>query len=462
MALISHEVNLKAARTMNPSKDNILYRAMYQMMLKDSVNFYDHRNEIYIDQGYCINPHLYSVISYICQNESQVPFRLNKIVDKKQHRKYIRAKSMGDFAESNYHKQKSLEEIETGILADILKKPNESQTFQQYMYEKIGYRKLTGNSYVYGLNAAGFKKLKTRLYNAPSQLIEIVNGDWRSPVSGYKLRYSFDKSLELSPEEIMHMKEWNPKATYNGRVPYGLSPVAPLLKNTQRSNESLDANLSYLINGAPRGILSDGGERVMKNEIREAQQKELNQRWGTGKTKGEIMIAAGKLEWQSIGLPLTDLELLDSDEADLKAMCRVYAVPHILLSPSDSLTYNNIREAKTQVWQDNFIPDLETEIAELNSFLIPAWAEKDETDYYIDYDASCIKALHPDMDKLSLRLMKEEEGAIWSPNEIRVMLGAEEDKSNALMDQRVIKKGLTLFDADNFPQQEGVTFQNNQ
>lgn len=414
---------------------NQLHRALYQMLMENNVIKYDCDNTTFIKKGYNFNPHAYSVINFICRNISQVPFKAYKVTDKKHLRNYLETKG-DDVLNKNLYRSKSLELVENSGLSQLLIRPNEVQGWSEFIFESIGFKKITGNAYTYGLEPVGFDGLYTKLYNMPSHITEIVSGTWQEPVKGYKIYWTFDKALEISKENILHQKEWNPDYQQDGSALYGLSPMQPLLRPLQRSNESYDASLALMANGAPAGVLSNEMDKVMAPEQVDLAQENLTKKFGGGKNKNKIAVSATKVNWQSIGLSSVDLEILESNNADLRDFCRVFGVPSVLISDTEQSTYNNVSEAKKSVWQELFIPELNSLRDGLNRWLVPGWSAKDGVDYFIDYDVAAIPALQINLQEASARLISEMEHGLWSPNEVRAMLGkeiGEDEKLNKRM-----------------------------
>ena len=413
----------KGAKT---DSNNQLYRALYSMLLNGGVEFYDNKIETFVEKGYMFNPHAYAVISFIAKSISQVPFKVYEVKDRDSLNKYMKAKSMNDFAGSNLYREKSLKMVESGKLVDIMKHPNESQGMSEFLYEAVGYKKLTGNRYIYGLSPSGMGKgLYTKLYNMPAQVVEVINGDWKQPVVGYKLNFTVGSGLDIACEDVLHQKEWNPQTVSSGRNPYGMSPMQPLMRSLQRSNESYDASLALMKNGIPAGILSNNSDLVMTPDMVDNMESAYKTKFGGGNNKNKVLFSAANVSWQEIGMKSQDMELLDSNMADLRDFCRVYHIPTMLLSDTENSTFNNVTEAKKSVWMENFIPELDEIRDGFNQWLVPAWNKKDKKEYFIDYDLTKVPVLQVDLNLLSDRLMKEMEQGMWSPNEVRSMLGKE-------------------------------------
>lgn len=422
--------------------ENELQKVVYQWLLNNTVVGYSKDPNTFIEKGYKWNPHAYTVVSYIARNLSQIHFYSYEVMDRKAHRDYIGYKSEGRLVEARLYQKKAMKIVEKGGLADVLRQPNSEQGWSKYMFEKIGHKKITGNAFTYGRPPAGYEKNAFReLYVAPSQLMEVVTGDWREPVKGYKLVYSPGMKEDLDVHEIMHQKEWNPSADTNGSHPLGMSPMEALIRSLQRSNQSYDANLALLVNGAPAGVLSNDSDKIMTPPQVDAQEAAFNKKWGGGVNRNKVMHAATKLSWQQIGLNAVDLQLLESNKADLGDFCRAYGID-VIIFDQDQSSYNNKLQAKKAVWEDTFIPELNAERDDLNRWLAPGWSEVHGKEYYIDFDLSNVPCLQLDYNTLSQRLQGEAKLGWWTAYDALVMLGVDADPDDQSLRRRYIDQSL--------------------
>src|SRR5690606_16276323 len=125
----------------------------------------------YIDGGYKALPNVYSIISSIAGKCSTVPFEIYKISDKKDYLKYKSALGNKDIAQSAIYKRKSLERVDNTDVEKLLLNPNSYQSYEQLMWEIVGYKLLTGNSVVYAMPAFD-GGVPRELHNIPSPLVD--------------------------------------------------------------------------------------------------------------------------------------------------------------------------------------------------------------------------------------------------------------------------------------------------
>lgn len=436
----------------NPDMEtNQLQQIIYKWLVNGQVPKYEASNETYIMKGYKWNPHAYTVINYLCKQASQVPFYSYEVTNRKALYDYISYKSEGRFEVARMYSKKAMKIVEKGGLAQVLERPNANQGWSQYMFSKFGYRKLTGNAYTYGQTPEGYPEdVFGGLYVAPSQIITPVMGDWKKPIRGFQLNYGYAASDEIPFSKFLHQKEWNPEADQNGPSPLGQSPMEALKRSLQRSNESYDANTAMLKNGGPAGVLSNKSGRVMQPKEVEEQKKSFDKKFAGGKNVNQILHAATDLSWEAIGLSPVDLDLLESNKADLGDFCRAYGID-IIIFDQDQSSYNNKKTAKKALWEDTMIPECNLERDDLNRWLAAPWSEFDGREYYIDYDLSKIPALQIDRNELSARLREEQKLGWWTPNQCRQMMGEDADEDNEAMSRHYIDSSLRVLGMETNP-----------
>ena len=100
-----------------------------------------------------------------------------------------------------------------------------------------------------------------------------------------------------------------------------------------------------------------------------------------------IAVSGYKVDWKQIGLSPVELNIIESEKWDLKALCNIYGVPSQLLNDSDSKTYNNQREGEKALTLRCAIPLLNALTENLNRKLHTDWGYKG-TNLYVDYDLS--------------------------------------------------------------------------
>jgi HK97 family phage portal protein len=427
--------------------DNELYRRIFDM-LGGEVTLHNYSAADAIKKGYIVNPHLYTVINRKIKPASKVPFYLyeEKKGKAKEVGRYKAAMEAGNFNEAEELQKKAFDLIEIKEINEMLQNPNENESFTEWLESLLGYYNLTGNGYTYGLNPEGYGDgYFSKIYTMPSQMTQIVTGSsWREPIKGYSVNWYGLGVTPIDRRHVCHIKNWNPETDNINRGLYGLSPLAPLCKVNQNSNDNFTAQMRLLQHGYPAGILSGDSERGMTPEKAKIVEERFEERFGHGNQK-KIMLSTQKLNWQALGLNSVDMELLSSDLANLKTYARVYRVPTALVSDEAS-TMDNMKVASISLWNDAIIPDLARVRDDVfNKWYLAYWKQKTGKKLYIDYDLGTVEALKKD-DKLVMEVIAlEMENGIITPNMAREKRGYEL-ATDPLMDKFYLKQGLRPID----------------
>ena len=348
----------------------------------------------FVDDGYVANDIVYSIVKLITDKAKLAPFSVYRVVDERAAKKY---KSMAAQKDINLKELETLHkkayELYTGDqrLNELLKYPNEEDCWSDLVEQWCGFKLITGNSFIYGkLIEAGNNQGKPyELFALPSQYMAIIaNINVFPPTrAGYQLYYG--QMWSFDTKEILHDKYFNPQWGVTGGQLYGQSPLRAAAKNLTRSNEAKTAAVASFQNGGPAGVLFMNDERFDPTSGQaqaQALKKAVSEKGGS-LNYNSIAVSGYKVDWKQIGLSPVELNIIESEKWDLKALCNIYGVPSQLLNDSDSKTYNNQREGEKALTLRCAIPLLNALTENLNRKLHTDWGYKG-TNLYVDYDLS--------------------------------------------------------------------------
>jgi HK97 family phage portal protein len=422
------------------SGTNPAYNKLIYTWLGTNIIVNEDADSTYIRDGYQRNATIYSIINLIVKAATTIPMTVYRVTNEGSAKQY-KAMTSGvmdgnAMYKANILRKRAFEEVTDSDLEALLKRPNPSQSFSAWLGELVAFGKLTGNRYVYGIgpdtgpNVGKF----TELYALPSQLVEIVSGGVMQPVAGYKIQYN--SMIEVPPESVCHIKDFNPDYDSTGSNLYGQSPLRAGLRVLSANNEAVTTGLKYLQNQTSRGMLisKDGNltevqAQALKDKFRKNYQGSSN--------AGDVIITPKDLSWVNFGLSASDLSLIEQYNGTVKDLCNIYNIPVQLLNNTDSSTYNNMKEAKKALYQNAVIPELIKIRDELNRWLAPKFGKNDE--YFIDFDFTAISEMQEEVDKLVTQLSS----AWWvTPNEKRDAMNYAMDTENPFMDDYFIPANL--------------------
>lgn len=359
----------------------------------------DDKAEQYIKHGFYGNSDLFSVVSWIAGKAAEIPWKLYEV-----------------------NKDGEKEEILSHEALDVWRRPNDRQGGQEFREELFQFHLITGNGFIYGeAPEGGVNKGKWKeLHNMPAQNVEIVSGGWKQPIKGYKLQGDYNKVNEIEAESVLHLK--TPNLEYeNGNYLYGASPVRAVVMAVTSSNDAYATKAYKFQNRGADGVL--GIEDAEDEDMDRLNSKILKQitKYKGPQDAGKFAAITKKANWTQIGQSLVELAILDSINADLRAICRPFKIDSKVLNDPSASTYNNVSEARTAAYTDAIIPMLMKLKDEVNRWYTPRFGDN----LIMEPDFSKVPELQEEFKELYERLNNP---AAWiiPPNVKLRMMGLDE------------------------------------
>ena len=353
-------------------------------------------NISFVRDGYSANDIVYSIVKLITDKVKLAPFNVYKVIDERAAKKYKALMSQPDKIE-NWKDMEKLHkkafEIYNGDLRlnELLKYPNEDDTFGDFVEAWSAFKLITGNSFVYAKMIEGGNNngKPYEMYVLPSQYMYVLADIQNFPptIAGYQLNYG--PLWSFTKQEILQDKYFNPQWNTTGNQLYGQSPLMAAAKNLTRSNEAKTAAVASFQNGGPAGVLFMNDDRfdpISGTQQAQALKKAVSEKGGSANFNS-IAVSGYKVDWKQIGLSPVELDIIESEKWDMKALCNIYGVPAQLLNDSDNKTYNNQREGEKALTLRCAIPLLVGIRDNLNRKLHSDWGYRG-TNIYVDFDAS--------------------------------------------------------------------------
>ena len=391
----------------------------------------------FVNDGYVGNDIVYSIVKLITDKARLAPFSVYKVIDEKAAKKYKALISQPDkvknWKELIDLRNKAFEEYNGDArLNELLKHPNDEDSWADIVEQWCAFKLVTGNSFVYGrLIEGGANEGKPLSINVlPAQYMAIIaNVEVFPPmVAGYQLYYG--KLWSFKREEILHDKYFNPQWNITGNQLYGQSPLKAASRTLTRSNEAKTASVSAFQNGGPAGVLFMNDDRFdpQSGQAQAAALKKSVSEKAGSLNFNQIAVSGYKVDWKEIGLSPVELGILESEKWDMVSLCNIYGVPSQLLNDSQNKSYNNQMEGEKALTLRCAIPLLNEIRDDFNKKLHTDWGYANQQDVYIDYDLTVYQELETNkvqqVDWLDRAwwltpLQKYEEMGIHVPDELR-------------------------------------------
>lgn len=284
--------------------------------------------------------------------------------------------------------------IDKHPILDLIERSSPMVSRASFLEAVYAYLMLAGNSYIEAVSNT--KGEPQELWALRPDRMTVVPGESGMPagyeyrVSGKTYRWQVDQLRGTSP--VMHIKEFHPLNDW-----YGMSRVEAAAYGIDRHNAASEHNKALLDNGArPSGALifepvktGDSAQAAPEETIAKAE-KQLEKRHGGPANAGRPFVFGGNVKWESMGLAPRDMDFALSKDDAARDICTAFGVPHILIVPGEA-TYNNVREAKLEFYEDTVVPLVERLADELTTWLAPAFGEGLE----LTCDLDSISALEP-------------------------------------------------------------------
>lgn len=251
-------------------------------------------------------------------------------------------------------------EIENHPLLGLLDAPSPLTGRTAFLESLYSFLLLSGNTYIESVSPLS-KSEPSELWVLRPDRMRIVPGKFGMP-QAYEYRVGGKKKeWPVNPingqSKILHIKEFSPLDDW-----YGMSRIEAAAYGVDRHNSASEHNKALLDNGAtPSGALVFEPVTVNGNAVHapqavvDAAMAKLEKEHGGSKNAGRPMVVGGKAKWESMGLTPKDMDFGNGKDDAARDICTALGVPYILMVKGDA-TYNNIREAKLEFYEETILP----------------------------------------------------------------------------------------------------------
>jgi len=377
-------------------------------------------------------PDAFSIIDYIATLGADIPFHI------------VRETKNGD------------KQVDEHWSYDLLSHPNPLSTYTEFMKTFIAYYLVFGNAYMVKIIPKGFADA-AQLWVMPSHYMRVVPREEGSksflenPVSEYELQY--DQGVTIPQELVMH-KKYLSLNYESARMLYGMSPLKPAAKITESIASVYDAKISITKYRGAMGILTPEGDSFIDPAEADAIEKKYKEKYGFGRDQINVIISSARMKWSQMTMPIRDLMLIENAKLDFQSLCRIYKFPSALLNDEEGSTYNNMIEKRKVLINNAVKPLINSTFEELSYFLFGVGSR-----IKVKANWKIVPELQPDKVQLSGRLVNEFDRGVWTPDEVREMLGGEPTGEKS-MKQHYIRSGYV--DIDSLTEQIALNLQGRQ
>ncbi|MCP4503295.1 MAG: phage portal protein, partial [Deltaproteobacteria bacterium] len=284
-------------------------------------------------------------------------------------------------------------------LYELLQQPNDKQNFQEWLDSALTMLLVTGDVFLKGDTAVGFGEKIMNLETLPSNIVEVLVGNYNNEVLGYDCTLG-GRQKRYSLDEVYHGMLYNP-TIYGLEQHRGLSPLQAGYRTLTADNELTTAEASFYKNKGVSGIVSSGSDIAVLSP-QEAKQLDdsLKARLGGASKSNGVITTGANVNYTPIGMSPSDLQMIQSGDIKLRNLCMLYGLDSKLFGDPKASTYNNQSEVSRGAWNNSIIPFNNKIVSYLNTFVTAnhnrAQGLNRSNGYEIVFDTTHIEELQKD------------------------------------------------------------------
>lgn len=280
-------------------------------------------------------------------------------------------------------------------LLDLLRNPGGNQIGVQLMEAYYAYLLLAGNAYLTVPTLSGGRPPK-ELWTLRPDRMTVIAGPYGLPMAfeyeanGQKMSYPVNPVTGQS--DVLHVKDFHPTNDW-----YGMSSIEPSAYGVDRHTAASKHAKALLDNGArPTGMMVfepvtvNGQVQNASQNLVDVAEAKLRDRNVGAANAGKPMVLSGNVKWYEMAITPREMDFMKGKEDSARDICYGLGVPDILVVPGQS-TYNNISEAKLDLWEQTILPLIGIGVGGLNNWLVPRFG--DDLLLYVDLDQ--VSSLEP-------------------------------------------------------------------
>lgn len=311
-------------------------------------------------------------------------------------------------------------ELKNHPALDLIAKPNMKNSRKHFIEGIVSYYLLNGNAYIEKTQFNNRGNPVNLFTHRPDRME--IEATKKGRVTAFVHSHNGAKTTfpvdTLGRSNICHLKSFHPLNEL-----YGMAALEAAALATDQHNNANKHNLALLQNGAAPSAAFLYNKRPT-DEIMDRIEEEVNSKYSGANNAGRpLILAGGDVKYQALGMTPRELDFMESQRENARAICNAFGTPHELIITGSS-TYNNKAEAKLSLWEETIIPILDMLRDEFFPWVAEAFAG---SNIRFDYDLNDITALIPRRSERKDRIIKDWTSGVITRNEARDMLGYDMD-----------------------------------
>lgn len=408
----------------------------------------------FLNDGYCGNASIYTIISKKARKFAHIRRGVYKIADQKSFKSYRNSLKDGFSTQQIINRTLKLqtkayeqEEVDND-LSKLLNNPNPWQGQDQFFELLDIFYETNGEAIIWcnrgdideSLDDDVVKLLPIlEMYILPPQFIQVVpDPDDVWGVLGYIFEVSGERRT-LRKCDVIHWRKPNPQFDAISRTHLrGLSPLKPGNKLLQQDDDATDATVSMYQNGGAKGVAYDKSMRALTPKQDSQLDDVFDRKINNKAVKAAVARVQGDWGYLNVGLSSVDMELLDGQQRAFVRLCNLLDTPPALFLTDQ--TYENAIQSIRNWINNSLMPAACSLRDEMNRVLLPAFGLVGKG-ITTDIDPSDLPELQADQAKM-VQWLKD---AWWLTGNQKLDYMNEEKSDDPLMEEIVIPSGMQLL-----------------
>jgi len=259
-------------------------------------------------------------------------------------------------------------------ILDLLNKPNPLMTGSELLEITSSHLDLNGNAFWYFAKDEG-GEIREIYPLRPDRTVQEIDQEEPLLIKGYLFTQQAGGQIKLKVDEVMHIKEFSPKAEY----PFpsrGMGVVEAAASVIDTDNFARDWNKEFFNNSArPDAVLRTEGN------LSDAEKKRLKRMWETEhqgvKKSHRVALLSGGLIYEPVGMTQTEMDFVEQRKFTRDEILAMFRVPKTILGITEDVNRANA-EASNFVFALRVLkPTFEKITNTLNEFFVPMFGEDD-------------------------------------------------------------------------------------
>ena len=244
----------------------------------------------------------------------------------------------------------------------------------------------------------------------------------------------------IDPNDIIHVKYYNPEVSYMGYELRGLSTIRVLARRLTQGDSNDNVQTAQMQNGGIETIVYDKAPNDQAAVDINGTRKDNFYRFLKNKNNaGAPFFASGEMGVLQLGSNLADLKVIESSNINFKKLCNAFGTSDVLFNNGESSTESNVNVMTVRTYSNTVLPN----VYRVRDALIKGLTKEFRgVNYEIKEDISEITELQP-----NTKMMAEWLAIAWwvTPNDKLEMMRFARNP-DPMMDQPFIPVGIQTLE----------------